>query len=72
MRRKPVQRALKRVLDPVAAGVGLVVLSPLYAGLSVAVYLDSGRPIIFVSPTRGTSSSGRAAARSSASRACAT
>ena len=53
MKRRPVQRALKRVLDPVAAGVGLVVLSPLYAGLAVAVYLDSGRPVIFVSPRAG-------------------
>ena len=53
MKRRPVQRAIKRVLDPVAAGVGLVVLSPLYAGLAVAVYLDSGRPVIFVSPRAG-------------------
>lgn len=53
MKRRPVQRAIKRVLDPVAAGVGLVVLSPLYAGLAVAIYLDSGRPVIFVSPRAG-------------------
>ena len=53
MRRRPVQRAVKRVLDPVAAAVGLIVLSPAYAGLALAVYLDSGRPMIFVSPRAG-------------------
>jgi len=53
VRRRPVQRAVKRVLDPVAAAVGLIVLSPAYAGLALAVYLDSGRPMIFVSPRAG-------------------
>jgi len=53
MKRRPVQRAVKRMLDPVAAAVGLVVLSPAYAGIALAVYLDSGRPVIFVSPRAG-------------------
>jgi lipopolysaccharide/colanic/teichoic acid biosynthesis glycosyltransferase len=53
MKRRPVQRAAKRVLDPVAAVVGLVVLSPAYAGIALAVYLDSGRPVVFVSPRAG-------------------
>lgn len=53
MRRRPVQRALKRVLDPLAAAVGLVVLSPLLAGLALAVLVDSGRPVVFVSPRAG-------------------
>jgi lipopolysaccharide/colanic/teichoic acid biosynthesis glycosyltransferase len=53
MRRHPVQRAVKRVLDPVAAAAGLVVLSPVYAGVAVAVLVDSGRPVIFVSPRAG-------------------
>ncbi|HXV96251.1 MAG TPA: sugar transferase [Gaiellaceae bacterium] len=53
MRRHPVQRAVKRVLDPVAAAAGLVVLSPVYAGIAVAVLVDSGRPVIFVSPRSG-------------------
>jgi lipopolysaccharide/colanic/teichoic acid biosynthesis glycosyltransferase len=53
MRQRPVQRALKRVLDPVAAAAGLVVLSPVYAGLAIAVLVDSGRPVIFVSPRAG-------------------
>ena len=53
MRRRPVQRAVKRVLDPVAAAVGLVVLSPAFAGVALAVYVDSGRPVIFVSPRAG-------------------
>jgi lipopolysaccharide/colanic/teichoic acid biosynthesis glycosyltransferase len=49
----PVQHAVKRVLDPIAASVGLVVLSPLYAALSVAVVVDSGRPVLFVSDRAG-------------------
>ncbi len=53
MSEKPVQHAIKRLLDPVAAAAGLVVLSPLYAGIAVAVLLDSGRPVIFVSPRAG-------------------
>jgi lipopolysaccharide/colanic/teichoic acid biosynthesis glycosyltransferase len=53
MRRRPVQQAVKRVLDPVAAAAGLVVLSPVYAGIAVAVLVDSGRPVIFVSPRAG-------------------
>jgi len=51
--RHPVQRAVKRVLDPVAAAVGLVVLSPVYAAIAVAVVVDTGRPILFVSARAG-------------------
>lgn len=54
MRRRPVQQAVKRFLDPAAAVVGLVVLSPAYAGIALAVLVDSGRPVIFVSPRAGT------------------
>ena len=53
MRRQPAQRAVKRVLDPVAAAAGLVLLAPVYAGVAVAVLVDSGRPVIFVSPRAG-------------------
>jgi lipopolysaccharide/colanic/teichoic acid biosynthesis glycosyltransferase len=53
MRRRPVQQAVKRFLDPAAAVVGLVVLSPAYAGIALAVLVDSGRPVIFVSPRAG-------------------
>ena len=51
--RHPVQHAVKRVLDPVAAALGLVALSPLYAAISVAVVVDSGRPVLFVSARAG-------------------
>jgi lipopolysaccharide/colanic/teichoic acid biosynthesis glycosyltransferase len=51
--RRPVQRAVKRVLDPTAAALGLVVFSPILAGVVVAVLLDSGRPVVFVSPRAG-------------------
>ena len=53
MRRRPAQWAVKRVLDPVAAVAGLVVLSPIYAGIAVAVLVDAGRPVLFVSPRAG-------------------
>ncbi|MGH3023480.1 MAG: sugar transferase [Gaiellaceae bacterium] len=53
MKRQPVQRAGKVVLDRVGAGLGLVVLSPLLAGIAVAVLVDSGRPVVFVSPRAG-------------------
>jgi lipopolysaccharide/colanic/teichoic acid biosynthesis glycosyltransferase len=44
---------VKRVLDPVVAAAGLVVLSPVYAGIAVAVLVDSGRPVLFVSRRAG-------------------
>lgn len=44
---------MKRVLDPVVAATGLVVLSPVYAGIAVAVLVDSGRPVLFVSRRAG-------------------
>ena len=53
MTKHPVQRAVKRVLDPVAAAVGLVVLSPVYAAVAAAVAVESGRPVLFVSVRAG-------------------
>ena len=50
---KPVRRAVKRVLETVLAALGLVLLSPLLAGIAVATLLDSGRPVLFVSPRAG-------------------
>ena len=40
-------RALKAVLDRLLAGVALVLLSPLFAGLALWIVLESGRPVIF-------------------------
>ena len=53
MRRRAVERAVKRGLDPVAAALGLVVLSPVYAGIALAIALDTGRPVLYVSPRAG-------------------
>ena len=53
MNHRPLQRALKRVLDPLAAALGLIVLSPLLAAVAVAVLVDSGRPVVYVSPRAG-------------------
>ena len=44
---------VKRVLDPVAAALGLVVLSPVYAAIAAAVVVDSGRPVLVVSHRAG-------------------
>ena len=38
---------VKRAFDVVAAGTGLVALSPVLAAVGVAVWLDVGRPVVF-------------------------
>ncbi len=40
-------RLVKPVADRVLAGVGLIALSPVYAGISTWIYLESGRPVLF-------------------------
>jgi len=50
---KPVQRAVKRVLETVLAAFGLLLLTPLLAGIALAILIDSGRPVLFVSPRAG-------------------
>ncbi len=44
---KPVQSAFKRLLDIVASGVALVLLSPLLAGVAFAVKATSPGPVLF-------------------------
>lgn len=44
---KPVQRRLKRAIDVIVAGVGLAVLTPLLAGIAIAVRRQLGRPVLF-------------------------
>jgi lipopolysaccharide/colanic/teichoic acid biosynthesis glycosyltransferase len=39
--------AVKRVIDVVGAGVGLLLLSPLLLALAAAVVIDTGRPVLF-------------------------
>jgi exopolysaccharide biosynthesis polyprenyl glycosylphosphotransferase len=39
--------ALKRVIDLTIAAVGLIVLSPLFLGIAVAIRLSDGSPILF-------------------------
>lgn len=41
------QHGLKRVLDVVLAAAGILVLSPLLAGIAIAVLVTSGRPILY-------------------------
>jgi lipopolysaccharide/colanic/teichoic acid biosynthesis glycosyltransferase len=40
-------KLVKPVADRVLAGVGLVALSPVYAGISAWIFLESGRPVLF-------------------------
>jgi lipopolysaccharide/colanic/teichoic acid biosynthesis glycosyltransferase len=40
-------RALKRVLDLVVAGVGLVILSPVMVAVGAAILIESGGPVLF-------------------------
>ena len=40
-------RFVKAVLDRLLALLGLVVLSPVFAGLALWIVLESGRPVIF-------------------------
>ena len=44
---KDVQRALKRITDIVVAGIGLLVLSPLFLVVATAIKLTSPGPIFF-------------------------
>lgn len=53
VRRKPVQRALKWVVDRVLALVALVLLSPVFLVLTIWVLVDAGRPVLFVQRRTG-------------------
>lgn len=44
---KAVQLALKRLLDIVAAACALVVLAPLCAAIALAIWVSSGRPVLY-------------------------
>ena len=53
MKRRPVQAAVKRVLDPVLSALLLVLLSPVFLVVTLVVLIGSGRPIFFVRPRAG-------------------
>jgi lipopolysaccharide/colanic/teichoic acid biosynthesis glycosyltransferase len=46
-------RLVKAAADRVLAAVGLVTLSPVYAGISLWILVESGRPVIFRQPRAG-------------------
>ena len=48
VRRHPIQRAVKWVLERILAAVALIVLSPVLLALSLWVLRDAGRPVLFV------------------------
>jgi lipopolysaccharide/colanic/teichoic acid biosynthesis glycosyltransferase len=53
LKRKPIQRALKLVADPILALVALVLLSPFFLVVAVLIVIESGRPVFFVYPRAG-------------------
>jgi lipopolysaccharide/colanic/teichoic acid biosynthesis glycosyltransferase len=52
-RPRPVARAIKRTVDVIGGLVGLVVLSPVLAGVAVVVRVRLGRPVLFIQPRPG-------------------
>jgi lipopolysaccharide/colanic/teichoic acid biosynthesis glycosyltransferase len=46
-------RLVKRVADPMLAGIALVVLSPVFLAISLWIVVESGRPIFFIYPRAG-------------------
>jgi lipopolysaccharide/colanic/teichoic acid biosynthesis glycosyltransferase len=46
-------RLVKRVADPLLAGIALVVLSPLFLAIAAWILVESGRPVFFVYPRAG-------------------
>jgi lipopolysaccharide/colanic/teichoic acid biosynthesis glycosyltransferase len=46
-------KPVKAVADRVLAAVGLVALSPVYAGISLWILAESGRPVLFRQPRAG-------------------
>ncbi len=51
--RRPIQAGLKRFCDFVAAGIGLVLLSPVLVIAAIAIWLDSGRPVFYLQERMG-------------------
>ena len=47
------RRSVKRCVDVVGAAIGLAALSPVIAGIAVAIRIVDGRPILFVQRRRG-------------------
>jgi len=50
---RPIERAMKRVLDVIGAVVGLVVFSPVLLISAIAIRLDSRGPVFFSQPRAG-------------------
>jgi lipopolysaccharide/colanic/teichoic acid biosynthesis glycosyltransferase len=51
--RRPIQAGLKRTFDFIAAGIGLVLLSPVLVIAAIAIWLDSGNPVFFLQQRMG-------------------
>lgn len=44
---------IKRTFDLIAAAIGLIILAPVFALIALLVYLQMGRPILFMQPRPG-------------------
>lgn len=51
--RRPVARAVKRLMDVAGSLVGMVILSPLLLGTAIAIAVTDGFPILFIQPRAG-------------------
>ena len=47
------RKALKEIFDRVVAGIALILLSPLFAALAVAIRLSDNGPVLFTQPRAG-------------------
>jgi len=56
LRLSPSSRALKRTLDVLGAGAGLLLLAPIFAATALAIKLDSRGPVFFRQLRRGSGS----------------
>ncbi len=50
---RPFDFALKRTFDVGVSGLALILLSPLFGGIMLAIWLDDGRPIFFAQARSG-------------------
>lgn len=46
-------RVIKSLLDRTIAAIALIMLSPLLIGVAIAIYINLGRPILFIQPRPG-------------------
>jgi lipopolysaccharide/colanic/teichoic acid biosynthesis glycosyltransferase len=46
-------RFIKDLLDRIIAAIALIILSPILIGVAIAIYINMGRPVLFIQPRPG-------------------